>query len=179
MHATRPAPGSPDAASPPQQSPLVRQVSPCTWHPDAGWQIDDPADPNGPQKWLQQVPHPLHVVPSTEQLVLMAAHTPTDAPTRLQTPVQQSASSEQISPTCVQYETCDGAAHCRIVPPSIPATPRQLPLQQSPSMAHSFPAVEHMVLSGVQVPFTPQIVLQQLAPDVHGCPSEMHIALAH
>jgi hypothetical protein len=58
-HTTRPAPGTPLLGSPPQQSLFTRHVSPCTWQPDAGWQMLVGLLPYGPQMRLQQVPHPL------------------------------------------------------------------------------------------------------------------------
>src|SRR5581483_3093737 len=169
-----PAPGSPELGSPPQQSLLTRQVSPCTWQPDAGWQIDEPKFPNGPQKWLQHVPQPLQVSPSTEQAALVSgAQVPTAWPeTSLQMPVQHSLSCAQMSPIWVQNETCDGAAHWPTIAASLATSPMQLPLQHSFDAVHALPAVLHMVLIGVQVPL--QIVLQHWPADVHDCPSERH-----
>ena len=40
----------------PQQSASVRQRSPVTWHPLAGWQTRTPVGPNGAQSALQQLP---------------------------------------------------------------------------------------------------------------------------
>ena len=65
--------------------------------------MSGPPAPNGPQKWLQQTPHPLHTVPSTWQLVLMVAQVPTAAPlVMLHTPVQHSTSARQTSPVWLQ-----------------------------------------------------------------------------
>lgn len=40
----------------PQQSPSVRQRSPTTWHPLAGWQTNTPVGPYGAQRRLQHAP---------------------------------------------------------------------------------------------------------------------------
>jgi hypothetical protein len=65
--------------------------------------MSGPPAPNGPQKWLQQTPHPLHTVPSIWQLVLMVAQVPTAAPLAiLHTPVQHSTSTRQTSPVWLQ-----------------------------------------------------------------------------
>src|SRR5712675_2088415 len=68
-----------------------------------------------------------------------------------------------MSPVCVQYETCEGAAQ---VPPL------HLPLQHSASPPQLLPAVLHEPLSALHEPDT-HCVLQQ-PPAVHGCPLEMH-----
>jgi hypothetical protein len=162
---TRPDPGSPFIESPPQQSLFLRQRSPRTWQPDAGWQIVPPEVPKGAQNELQQrgeVLQPSHTSPSTLHEVVSVAQVPALAPAAmLQTPVQHSLSWRQMSPGCVQYEICDGAAHVIVVG-------LHLPLQQSRSIVQAFPAVWQALLSGAQAPLT-HWVLQQLAPPaLHG-----------
>lgn len=100
---TCPAPGSPESASPPQQSEFFVHRSPVTWQPLAGWQTFTPEEPCGAHKRLQQSPQPLQTVPSTpEQKVEPeggVAHVPTDAPLAIvHCPEQQSGSFEQMSP---------------------------------------------------------------------------------
>jgi hypothetical protein len=63
---TAPSPRTPEPAAP-QQSALVRQRSPSTRHPCAGWQMLTPDGPYGAQSRLQQLPQlpPGQMVPST------------------------------------------------------------------------------------------------------------------
>jgi hypothetical protein len=165
-HLTRPAPGRPLGASPPQQSESLPHRSPSTWQPDAGWQILLPPVPNGAQYDEQQPVQPSQVKPSTRHEVVMGAQVPAVAPDAMvQAPVQQSASWKQMSPSCVQYETCDGAAH---VPP------RQLALQHSPLPPQLLPAVLHVVLSGLHEPDTHCVLQQASPPAVHGWLSDTH-----
>ena len=44
------------SAAEPQQSSSVRQVSPSTWQPVAGWQTVTPVGPHGAHNRLQQLP---------------------------------------------------------------------------------------------------------------------------
>src|SRR4051812_30610047 len=160
MHLTRPAPGRPLGASPPQQSLSLPHKSPSTWQPDAGWQIFEVPVPKGAQYELQQPLQPSQVKPSTRHGVVIAEQVPAEAPAAtVQAPVQQSASWKQMSPTCVQYEICDGAAH---VPPT------QLALQHSPLPPHVLPAVLHVVFSGLHEPDTHCVEQHESPPAVHG-----------
>jgi hypothetical protein len=77
-------------------------------------------------------------------------------------PVQQSPLAAHASPGCAQN---DDSWH---VPPE------QRPEQQVELEEHALPMVEHIVLSGVQVPFVPQVWLQHWAPAVHGSLSDSH-----
>ena len=139
---TLPSPGRPVPAAP-QQSLDLRQRSPLTWHPLAGWQIFTPVVGCGAQRRLQQPLQASQAVPSTPSLQYVApdgggAHLPTVAPAGTsQIPPQQSTALEQTSPVWMHH----------------PGVSAQLPLlqnleQQSPLALHAFPAVLHEVLSG-------------------------------
>jgi hypothetical protein len=52
--------------------------------------------------------------------------------------------------------------------------PEQSPEQQLALEEQTLPMVEHVVLSGVQVPFVPQVWLQHWALEVHGSLSDWH-----
>jgi hypothetical protein len=99
---TLPSPGNP-VPGPPQQSASLRQRSPLTWQPLAGWQTFTPVGPYGAQRRLQQPLQASQTVPSTpsEQYVepLGVAQVPSVAPAAmLQIPPQQSLGFEQASP---------------------------------------------------------------------------------
>jgi hypothetical protein len=166
-HTTRPEPGRPLVASPPQQSLLLVHRSPSTWQPDAGWQIVDDEVPNGAQYELQQpevvLPvQAVHVSPSTRHGVLRLAQVPAVAPLAMtQTPVQHSLLWKQMSPGCVQYETVDGASH--VIDVGL-----HLPLQHCVSLVQALPAVAQVALSGLHAPFTHCVLQQALPPVVHG-----------
>src|SRR5260221_7967897 len=102
MHWPLPAPGRPLDGSPPQQSLSVKQRSPVTWQPLAGWQIGMPAGP-GAHKRLQQSPQPVQSTPSTlvqyEGPAGGGAQVPTVFPVAIvQSAAQQSLSCAQLSP---------------------------------------------------------------------------------
>src|SRR5690349_25162147 len=82
-HTTLPAPGNSESGSPPQQSLSLRQRSPVTWQPLAGWQMLMPLGP-GAQRRLQQPLQPSQTIPSTPPQKLGpsggAAQVPTFAP---------------------------------------------------------------------------------------------------
>ncbi len=61
---TLPYPGRP-VPSAPQQSLSLRQRSPLTLHPLAGWHTRTPVGAKGAQSRLQQPLQALHTVPST------------------------------------------------------------------------------------------------------------------
>ena len=65
-HTTAPSPRTPEPVAP-QQSALLRQRSPSTRQPCAGWQMLTPVGPYGAQRRLQQLPQlpPAQTVPST------------------------------------------------------------------------------------------------------------------
>jgi len=95
MHLISPAPGTEPmkVGSPPQQSASWVHRSPCTRHPEAGWQMWLPTVPKGAHRELQQLLQPWQMVPSTAQPVGSVAHVPADvAVAPAQTPVQQSPS---------------------------------------------------------------------------------------
>jgi hypothetical protein len=129
-----------------------------------------PEVPNGAQKELQQPVQPLHTMPSTAQPVETVAQVPglvAVAPEH--TPPQHWLSALQMSPGCVQYDTCEGLAQW-------PA--RHAPLQHSPLPAQVLPAVLHVVLSGVHVPL-PHLPEQQLSVAPQGWLSEMQAPAEH
>jgi hypothetical protein len=66
-HVTLPSPGRPVPAAP-QQSLDLRQRSPFTWQPLAGWQIFTPVVAEGAQRRLQQPLHASQAMPSTPSL---------------------------------------------------------------------------------------------------------------
>jgi hypothetical protein len=119
--------------------------------------------PNGAHKELQQPVQPVQVRPSTLQLDVIVAQVPAVAPMAItQTPVQHSLSWKQMSPDCVQYETCDGAA--QVIDVGL-----HLPLQQSVSMVQLLPAVLQPpgLPSGLHMPPTHCVLQQAGPPAVH------------
>jgi hypothetical protein len=78
-------------------------------------------------------------------------------------PVQQSPLLAHASPGCTQNE--DGWQ----VPPE------QRPEQHCELDVHALPIVEHVVLSGVHVPFEPHVWLQHWPLAVHGLLSDWHV----
>jgi hypothetical protein len=80
----------------------------------------------------------------------------------VQVPVQQSPFAAQASPGCTQNEE------------AWQVPPEQSPEQQLALEEQTLPIVEHVVLSGVQVPFVPQVWLQHWAFAVQGSLSDSH-----
>jgi hypothetical protein len=169
----------------PQQSESARQMSPTGLQPLAGWQTSTPVGPQGAHARLQHGPphlgRPLSMktappsnpvppqsCPSTRPqlagpLGAEAAHVPIVWPLGMvHVPVQQSPSAAQASSGCTQNED---AWH---VPPE------QRPEQQAALEEQALPMVEHVVLSGVQVPFAPHVWLQHWPLAVHGRLSDWH-----
>jgi hypothetical protein len=139
---TLPSPGSPVPEAP-QQSLVLRQRSPFTWQPLAGWQIFTPVVADGAQSRLQQPLHASHAVPSTPSLQYVdpdggGAHFPSVAPDAMsQMPPQQSMELEHTSPVWMHQ----------------PGVSAQLPLlqyfeQHSELAPQALPAVLHDVLMG-------------------------------
>ena len=92
-----------------------------------------------------------------------AAQVPIVCPLAMvQLPVQQSPLAAHASPGCAQNDDS-----------------WQVPLEQRPEQQDALeeqvlPMVEHDVLSGVQVPFVPQVWLQHWALPVQGSLSDSH-----
>jgi hypothetical protein len=68
-----------------------------------------------------------------------------------------------MSPFCPQYEGCEQTLFS------------QNDEQQSLFCVHAFPSVEHVVLSGVHLPFAPHVPLQQSLFCVHATLSLVHV----
>jgi hypothetical protein len=75
--------------------------------------------------------------------------------------------SVQTSPVWTQN---DEAAH---------TPPEQRPEQHSPLAVQVLPSVLHVVLSGVHMPFAPQLPPQHCALVEHAAPSAVHVANSH
>jgi hypothetical protein len=107
-HVTFPSPGRPVPAAP-QQSPSLRQRSPLTRQPLAGWQTLTPVGPNGAHSRLQHSLQAPQVSPSSPvQYVPPPAgrpQTPSFAPAAIvQTPPQQSPAFVHASPVWMQND---------------------------------------------------------------------------
>ena len=74
----------------------------------------------------------------------------------VQAPVQQSPFAAHASPACTQNDD------------DWQVPPEQSPEQHAALDEQALPIVEHVVLSGVQVPLVPQVWLQHWPLDVHG-----------
>jgi hypothetical protein len=143
---TLPSPGNPVPAAP-QQSVVLRQRSPFTWQPLAGWHTFTPVGPYGAQRRLQ---HPLqasHSVPSTPSLQYVAPlgtgpHFPSVAPVAIwQIPLQQEGEFEQVSPDWTQND-------------GVPQTPAVVQYfeQHSAEPPQALPADLHVALIGTHFP---------------------------
>ncbi len=165
---TLPSPGKPVPGAP-QQSLVLRQRSPSTLQPLAGWQIFTPVGPYGAHSLLQHLLQASQSVPSTPSLQNVGPdgggpHFPIVAPAAIeQMPPQQSAGAEQASPVCTQNDEFE-----------------QMPLRQSFEQhssldEHALPSVLQLGLSGAHLPFVHEPP-QQAAPLVHGSLSLVQVA---
>jgi hypothetical protein len=169
---TLPSPGRPVPAAP-QQSLVLRQRSPFTWQPLAGWQTFTPVGPYGAQSRLQ---HPLQAsqsVPSTPALQYVAPvggapHLPSVAPCAMtQMPLQQEGESAQESPDWTQN---DGV-------PQTPAVVQYLE-QHSAEPPQALPADLQIALIGTHFP-PEQLPPQHWPLAVQAPLSDVHCAAAH
>jgi hypothetical protein len=133
--------------------------------------MNTPVSPKGAHRRLQHWPQPLHKLPSTPPLQLLAPaggspQEPTLAPSAMvQVPVQHSELLAHTSPAWVQYEL-----------PSEQLPFVHMPEQQSAAVAHSLPAVLQTRFKAVQLPAS-QRPLQHSSAELQAAASELQAAV--
>jgi hypothetical protein len=148
---------------PPQQSPLVAQISFWGRQPEGGWQTFTPVVPSGPHESEQHLlsqPLPVQIEPAGLQgAVPRAAQRPYVAPAAMsQLPLQHSKSLAQMSLSCEQYDAFvqnPAALHCFE--------------QQSVFVVQGLPSVRHVppaMATHLPVPPTSHLPLQHSASAV-------------
>jgi hypothetical protein len=140
----------------PQQSALVRQISPCGLHPLTNWHTGTPV-PGSAQMPEQHSWNPVQGSPAVWHSAI-TGHNPSVP----HTPLQQSPGVVHTSPPPRQLDTTTHLC--------VPETSAHFPEQHAASFAQASPATLQLEPDGSHVPEVPQAFEQQSAFAAHGCP---------